>query len=89
MQHLNHVAEELGMDPAGFHARNAIDPGHHALDGSDFASCGLKECISKVIERSGWKDKYGKLPPYRGIGIGIGAQASGGKNAAKTPRRRC
>jgi len=82
MQHLNHVAEELGMDPAEFHLKNAIDPGHHALDGSDFASCGLKECIDRVVERSGWKAKYGKLPPYRGIGIGIGAQASGGKNAA-------
>ena len=82
MQHLNHVAEELGMDPAEFHLKNAIEPGHHALDGSDFASCGLKECIDQVVERSGWKDKYGKLPPYRGIGIGIGAQASGGKNAA-------
>lgn len=82
MQHLNHVAEELGLDPAEFHRRNAIDPGHHALDGSDFASCGLKECIDKVVERSGWKQKYGKLPPYRGIGIGIGAQASGGKNAS-------
>ncbi len=82
MQHLTHVAEELGMDPAEFHRRNAIDPGHHALDGSDFASCGLKECIDKVVERSGWKQKYGRLPPYRGIGLGIGAQASGGKNAS-------
>ena len=81
MQHLNRVAEELGMDPAEFHRINAIDPGHHALDGSDFASCGLKECIDRVVERSGWKDKYGRLPPWRGIGIGIGAQASGGKNA--------
>lgn len=82
MQHLNRVAEELGMDPAEFHLKNAIEPGHHALDGSDFASCGLKECIERVVERSGWKSKYGKLPPYRGIGLGIGAQASGGKNAA-------
>jgi CO/xanthine dehydrogenase Mo-binding subunit len=82
MQHLTRVAQEVGMDPAEFHRLNAIDPGHHSLDGSDFASCGLKECIDKVVERSGWKDKYGKLPPYRGIGIGIGAQASGGKNAS-------
>jgi CO/xanthine dehydrogenase Mo-binding subunit len=82
MQHLTHVAEELGMDPAEFHRRNAIDPGHHALDGSDFASCGLKECIDRVVERSGWKQKYGKLPPWRGIGLGIGAQASGGKHAS-------
>jgi 4-hydroxybenzoyl-CoA reductase subunit alpha len=85
MQHLNRVAEEIGMDPADFHLKNAVESGHEAMEGSVFASCGLKECITKVVERSGWKDKYGKLPPvngrYRGIGIGIGAQASGSKGA--------
>jgi 4-hydroxybenzoyl-CoA reductase subunit alpha len=85
MQHLTRVAEELGIDPADFHLQNAVEPGHEAMEGSVFASCGLKECITKAVERSGWKEKYGKLPPidgkYRGIGIGIGAQASGSKGA--------
>lgn len=81
MQHLTHVAEELGMDPAEFHLKNAIDPGDKSFDGSVFASCGLKECIQKVVEQSGWREKYGKLPPGRGIGIGIGAQASGSKGS--------
>jgi CO/xanthine dehydrogenase Mo-binding subunit len=79
IQHFNHVAEELGVDPVAFHLQNAVDPGHRALDGAYFASCGLKECIEKVAQRAGWAEKYGKLPPYRGIGIGIGAMASGGK----------
>ncbi|MDP7092965.1 MAG: molybdopterin-dependent oxidoreductase, partial [Gammaproteobacteria bacterium] len=83
MQHLNRVAEELGMDPAEFHLKNAVEPGHKAMEGSEFASCGLKECIRQAVERSGWKDKYGNLPAkdgkFRGIGIGIGAQASGSK----------
>jgi len=85
MQHLNRVAEELGLDPADFHLHNAVEPGHEAMDGSVFASCGLRDCITQVVERSGWKQKYGKLPPrdgkYRGIGMGIGAQASGSKGA--------
>ena len=81
MQHLNRVAEGIGMDPAEFHALNAVEAGHNAMDGSEFASCGLKECIDRAVELSGWKRKYGQLPRYRGIGIGIGAQASGSKGA--------
>jgi len=85
MQHMNHVAEQLEMDPVEFHLKNAVDPGHEAMDGSVFASCGLRECIEQAAERAGWREKYGHLQPrdgrYRGIGIGIGAQASGSKGA--------
>lgn len=82
MQHMNHVAEELGMDPVAFHLQNAVEQGWTSMDDSTFHSCGLKECISEAARRSGWKDKYGKLPKGRGIGIGIGAQASGSKGAS-------
>ncbi len=83
MQHMNRVAEQVGMDPVKFHLHNAVGPGHAAMDGSIFASCGLRECIEQAAERAGWRDKYGRLRSrggrYRGIGIGIGAQASGSK----------
>jgi CO/xanthine dehydrogenase Mo-binding subunit len=39
----------------------------------------LKECILKASRKAGWKKKYGKLPPYRGIGIGCGMIRAGGK----------
>jgi CO/xanthine dehydrogenase Mo-binding subunit len=82
-QHMNRVAEELGMDPMEFHLKNAVDTGHAAMDGSVFASCGLQECIQKAAARAGWHDKYGKLSSpdgkIRGIGMGLGAQASGSK----------
>lgn len=85
MQHMNRVAEQVGMDPLRFHLHNAVGPGHVAMDGSVFASCGLSECIEEAATRAGWQEKYGRLTPrdgrYRGIGIGIGAQASGSKGA--------
>jgi len=82
-QHLDALARDLGMDPVEFHLLNAAEKGHTTMSGSHFASCGLKECISKAARKAGWKRKYGKLPKYKGIGVGIGAMASGAKGVFK------
>ncbi len=78
-QHLDALARDAGLDPVEFHLLNAVEKGHTTMSGSHFASCGLKECITKASRQAGWGRKYGRLPPYRGIGIGIGAMASGAK----------
>lgn len=77
-QHLDRLAEDLGMDPVDFQLLNAVETGHTTMTDTHYASCGLKECIEKAAAKSDWKNKYGKLPPFRGIGLGIGAMASGG-----------
>jgi len=82
-QHLDGLARDLGMDPVAFNLLNAVEAGHTTLDGSYYASCGLKECIEKAAAKSGWRDKFGKLPKFKGIGIGIGAMASGAKGLFK------
>jgi len=46
MQHLNRVAESVGIDPMEFHLKNAVEQGDVAMEGSEFASCGLKEWVS-------------------------------------------
>jgi 4-hydroxybenzoyl-CoA reductase subunit alpha len=67
------------MDPVDFKLKNAFDKGETTLSDTHYASCGLKECIKKAARKSGWNRKYGKLPPYKGIGIGCGVMSSGGK----------
>lgn len=83
MQLVAKVAKSLDMDPMDLLLKNAVEPGHTGLSGEVFASCGLKECIETVRRESGWDDKYGKLPPFHGIGVAIGAMASGAKGAFK------
>jgi len=78
-QHLYLIAQDLGMDPVELQLINGMDKGYTTLNDTHFASCGLKECIKKVARKSGWKKKYGKLPAYKGIGIGCGVMSSGGK----------
>ena len=76
---LDLIAQDLGIDPVELRFKNAVEKGYTTLSKIHYASCGMKECIRKVARKSGWKRKYGKLPPYRGIGIGCGMIRSGGK----------
>ena len=76
---LDLIAQDLGIDPVEMRLKNAVDKKYTTPSKIHYASCGLKECIKDVSKKSGWKKKYGKLPPYRGIGIGCGVINSGGK----------
>jgi CO/xanthine dehydrogenase Mo-binding subunit len=40
-------------------------------------TCGLPECIERVVAASGWRDKHGKLPPGRGIGFAASSYLTG------------
>ena len=83
-QHMDDLAHKLGMDSVEFSLKNGVEEGYVTPDGTTtYHSCGLKECITKTAELAGWKDKYGKLPKYKGIGLGIGAMASGAKGLFK------
>ncbi len=66
---LDIIAEELGIDPVDMRLKNARQQGDVLPDTSKVISCGLSECIEKTAHSAGWKEKRGKLPPNRGIGI--------------------
>lgn len=74
---LDKLGEELGIDPVTMRLRNARKQGEYTSTGSYVASCGLTECIEKAAAKSRWKEKYGKLGPWRGIGIGINSVQTG------------
>ena len=77
-QHVDLLARDMNIDPVEFLLKNAVETGHTTVTGIHYASCGLSECIEKAAAKSDWRNKRGKSKPYRGIGIGIGAMASGG-----------
>jgi len=66
---MDEIAQELGMDPLDIRKRNAMTPGYEAPNGFKITTCGLREALDKAREMSGWDEKRGKLPKYRGIGV--------------------
>jgi len=75
--HLDRIAEALGIDPAEIRLRNLVEANSMTVNSLRITSCGIKECIEKVVHASGWKEKHGRLPRGRGIGIAASAYISG------------
>ncbi len=75
--HLDHIAEDLGIDPIEIRIINARKPKTVTVNDFKVDSYGLKEALEKARDISGWKDKKGKMPRGRGIGVGNGGFVSG------------
>jgi 4-hydroxybenzoyl-CoA reductase alpha subunit len=75
--HLDKIAEELGLDPAEMRRRTVVPEHAKTVNHLTVTTCGLRECIDRVVAASGWRDKFGKLPPGRGIGFAASAYLSG------------
>ena len=73
------IAADLGIDPLEIRLRNAIQPGDVTANGFRIGTFAFDECIKRVAEMSGWHEKRGRLPKYRGIGFGCGAHLSGAR----------
>jgi CO/xanthine dehydrogenase Mo-binding subunit len=74
---LDMMGEELGIDPVTMRLRNARQPGDYTPTKSYVGSCSMTETITKSAEAAGWKEKFGKLPPFHGIGIGCNSVQTG------------
>jgi len=78
---LDELAAKIGMDPAEIRQRNLLQPPCITVNGLRVQSYGLPECIEKTVERSGWKQRKGKLPKGRGLGIACSHYVSGAANS--------
>jgi 4-hydroxybenzoyl-CoA reductase alpha subunit len=73
------IAARLGIDPIDMRHRNALQPGDVTANGFRIGTFAFDQCIDRVVELSGWREKRGKLPKYRGIGFGCGSHISGAR----------
>ena len=78
---LDMIAAVLGIDPAEIRRRNFLKPPCVTINGLRVLSYGYPECVERVVERSGWKEKRGKLPLGKGIGIAGSHYVSGAANS--------
>ncbi|CAG0956916.1 xanthine dehydrogenase molybdenum-binding subunit [Burkholderiales bacterium] len=53
-QHMDMLADAIGMDPLEFRLKNAQESGEVTGQGMVFKSCGFKECLSTAAARSGY-----------------------------------
>jgi 4-hydroxybenzoyl-CoA reductase alpha subunit len=75
--HLDKIAEAIGHDPAELRLRHLVPPHSVTANYLRVGSMGLGACIEAAVERSGWRDKFRKLPFGRGVGIACSSYISG------------
>lgn len=81
--HLDHVARELGMDPAALLFKNIIRK--EEVDRESFGNPELAACMERGMEMFRWDSRKEEIarhnaaagPTLRGMGIGIGSHGSG------------
>jgi len=75
--HLDKAAERLGIDPADLRMRLLVPPGHVTANWLRVPHIALGRCLEAVVAGSGWRERRGKLPPGRGLGLACGAYLCG------------
>ncbi len=74
---LDDLSEKLEVDPISLRLANILPPHSATITGFRVTSIGMRECLERVKEESGWSEKFRKLPLGKGIGVGCGFFISG------------
>jgi 4-hydroxybenzoyl-CoA reductase subunit alpha len=74
---LDKIAVALGIDPADIRLQQLLTDGAVTANFMKLGTIGLRECIEKVVEGSGWRERRGKLGYGRGLGIACSSYLCG------------
>jgi 4-hydroxybenzoyl-CoA reductase subunit alpha len=74
---LDKIAEKLSIDPADLRLNIVQPPDSLTANFLRVGTIGLADCITKVVERSGWRQKFRQLPHGRGVGLACSSYLSG------------
>jgi|DewCreStandDraft_5_1066085.scaffolds.fasta_scaffold00159_54 4-hydroxybenzoyl-CoA reductase alpha subunit len=75
--HLDKIAEDLGLDPVEMRRRQIVEAPSLTVNWLRISSCGLRACIDRVVEASGFREKFRRLPFGQGVGFACSAYLSG------------
>lgn len=59
--HMDKIAYDLGLDPAEMRLKYIVDDDTKTVNHLTITTCGLRECIDKVVKASGWRVTDSKL----------------------------
>ncbi len=71
------MAEELGLDPFAVRRTNLLEAPIRTINDLEVTSYGLPECLDWVEEACGWKERAGKMPAGKGLGMACSHYVSG------------
>jgi 4-hydroxybenzoyl-CoA reductase subunit alpha len=74
---IDEACVELGIDPIELRLLNALPPYTTTANNFRITSNGIVECLTRARDESGWREKKGKLPFGKGVGVGCGFYISG------------
>ncbi len=75
--HVDKLAEALETDPAELRLKHLVAPHSLTANYLRIGSMGLAACIRKVTDGARWKEKFGKLPNGRGVGLACSSYICG------------
>jgi 4-hydroxybenzoyl-CoA reductase subunit alpha len=74
---LDRMARELGLDPFAVRRANLLHAPTRTLNDLTVNSYGLDQCLEKVERASGWRERIGRLPRGKGLGMACSHYVSG------------